>query len=315
MSDIIETTAFAPATVANVAVGFDILGCATDSVGDHVTVRRIDEPTVRIGRIDGVVTDLPRDVDENTATVGLVQLIADLDLDHGFEVDIEKGIPLGSGMGGSAASAVAAIVAANGLLDKDMGLERMLAYTLLGEAVASGAAHGDNVTPCLYGGLTLTRSLDPVDVTRVPVPDSIFCVLVNPELRIDTREARRVIPRELPLEDYVHQSANLAGFLAGCYRNDVEMIRRSLSDMLIEQYRAPLIRGFDRVREAAVDNDALGCSISGSGPSVFAWCEGRQVAEATRDAMIAAFGREDVEARGWISAAHAPGARLVQRES
>ncbi len=312
MSDADFATAFAPATVGNVAVGFDILGFATDSIGDRVTVRRIDEPTVRIDTIEGVVTDLPRKADENTATVGLVQLIDDQELDFGFEVDIDKGIPLGSGMGGSAASAVGAIVAANGLLDEDLGLERMLCYALLGESVASGAIHGDNVTPCLYGGLTLTRALDPVDVVRIPVPESIFCVLVNPKLRIDTHEAREVIPTKLPLKDYVRQSANLAGFLAGCYRNYTEMIRRSLLDMLIEPHRAPLIRGFGKVRQAALDEGALGCSISGSGPSVFAWCEGRESANAARDAMVAAFAGEDIEARAWVSSVDVPGARILK---
>ena len=311
MSDAEFVTAYAPATVGNVAVGFDILGFATESIGDRVTVRRIDEPTVQIGTIEGVVTDLPREPDENTATVGLVQLIAELGLEHGFEVDIDKGIPLGSGMGGSAASAVGAIVAANGLLDEDLGLERMLSYALMGESVASGDVHGDNVTPCLYGGLTLTRSLDPVDVVRIPVPETVFCVLVNPDLRIDTHEAREVIPTKLPLKDYVSQSANLAGFLAGCYRRDTEMIHRSLFDMLIEPHRAPLIRGFRHVREAALDCGALGCSISGSGPSVFAWCDGRQDAERTRDAMVEAFAERDVESRAWVSSLDVPGARII----
>jgi homoserine kinase len=310
MSDADSATAFAPATVGNVAVGFDILGCATDSIGDRITVRRIDEPTVRIGAIEGVVTDLPRDAEENTASVGLLQLIRDEGLSHGFEVDIDKGIPLGSGMGGSAASAVGAIVAANELLEVDLGLERMLGYALMGEAVVSGAAHGDNVTPCLYGGLTLTRSLDPVDVVRIPVPETVFCVLVNPKLRIDTHEARQAIPAELPVADFVAQSANLAGFLAGCYRNDTEMIRRSLSDMLIEPHRAPLVRGFAAVRSAAIEHGALGCSLSGSGPTMFAWCEGRAIAEDVRRSMIAAFEDADVQARGWISPIDVPGARL-----
>lgn len=315
MSSPDSATAFASATVGNVAVGFDILGFSTDSIGDRVTVRRIDEPTVRIGEIDGVVTELPRSADENTATVGLVQLIAERQLGFGFEVDIHKGIPLGSGMGGSAASAVAAVVAANGLLDDVLDLEQMLGYALLGESVASGEVHGDNVTPCLYGGLTLTRALDPIDVVRIPVPESIHCVLVNPKMRIDTHEARQIIPGKLPLKDYVNQSANLAGFLAGCYRNDTDMIQRSLSDMLIEPHRAPLIRGFGKVREAALSEDALGCSISGSGPSVFAWCKGKACARRVRDAMVEAFGREDIEARAWISPVDAPGASLVDQDT
>lgn len=306
-----KATAFAPATVGNVAVGFDILGFATESVGDTVTIERIDEQTVEIGEISGVVTDLPRKADENTATVGLVQLIGDCGLDFGFRVHIDKGIPLGSGMGGSAASAVAAIVAANELVPQDLPPEALLSYALLGESVASGDVHGDNVTPCLYGGLTLTRSLEPIDVIEIPVPDDICCVLVNPKLRIDTSHARQVIPKELPLETFVHQSANLAGFLSGCYRKDLALIRRSLRDMLIEPHRAPLIHGFGKVRQAALDHGALGCSISGSGPSVFAWVENEEIGEQVRDAMVAAFSHAKVESTAWISPVSCDGAKVV----
>ncbi len=309
-----SATAFAPATVGNVAVGFDILGFAIESVGDVVTVHRIDEPTVEIGEITGVVTDLPRMADENTATVGLVQLIAECGLDFGFRVDIEKGIPIGSGMGGSAASAVAAIVAANELFPQELRPIDILSYALLGESVASGDVHGDNVTPSLYGGLTLTRSLEPIDVVEIPVPDDICCVLVHPRLRIDTARARQIIPKELPLEAFVHQSANLAGFISGCYRADLELIRRSLRDMLIEPHRAPLIPGFGKVRQAALENGALGCSISGSGPSVFAWVEDDASGHAVRQAMVDAFARENVETDAWVSPVSCPGARVVSVE-
>jgi homoserine kinase len=306
-----QATAFAPATVGNVAVGFDILGFATDCVGDTVTVHRIDEPTVEVGEISGVVTDLPTKADENTATVGLVQLIAECGLDFGFRVDIKKGIPLGSGMGGSAASAVAAIVAANELCDQELTRIDLLSYALLGESVASGEVHGDNVTPCLYGGLTLTRSLDPIDVIEIPVPDGICCVLVNPKQRIDTFRARQVIPKELPLKIFVQQSANLAGFISACYRGDLELLRRSLRDMLIEPHRAPLIPGFGKVRHAALDADALGCSISGSGPSVFAWVADETSAKRVRDAMVTAFSHEGVDANAWISPVNGSGAQVV----
>ena len=311
-SELQAATAFGPATVGNVAVGFDILGFATDSVGDEVRVEQIPERTVRIGEITGVAEDLPRHADENTATVGLVQLVDDKELDYGFEVHLDKGISLGSGMGGSAASAVAAIVAANALLDEPMSREEMLSYALLGESVASGDVHGDNVTPCLYGGLTLTRALDPVDVVEIPVPAEICSVLVHPQHRIDTHEARQVIPRKLPLKAFVKQSANLAGFMAGCFQNDTELIRRSPSDMLIEPHRAPLIPGFGKVRQAALDTGALGCSISGSGPSVFAWCVGRDAASRTREAMVETFEAQDVEALSWVSPVDAPGARIIE---
>lgn len=306
-----RATAFAPATVGNAAVGFDILGFATESVGDKVTVRRIPSPTVEIGQISGVVTELPRDPRENTATVGLVQLINDLGLDFGFAVDIEKGIPLGSGMGGSAASAVGAIVAAAALVDEELSTLELLDYALAGESVASGSAHGDNVTPCLMGGLTLTRSLSPLDVIDLPVPDGVYCVLVKPDIRIDTRHAREVIPAEFPLKIIVEQSANLAGFISGCYRNDLELIGRSLFDVLIEPHRASLIPGFDAVREAALDKGALGASISGSGPSVFALCDGKTTARAVENAMVLAFTNRNVTAKAWTAPISRRGAYII----
>ena len=304
-------TALAPASVGNVAVGFDILGFALEQPGDRVSVAKIDEPTVRIGEITGEVTDLPTRPDENTATVGLVQLIDDRELEFGFEVSIEKGIPLGSGMGGSAASAVGGVVAANALLEEGLTREEMLSYALLGESVASGDVHGDNVTPCLWGGLTLTRSLDPVDIVSIPVPDRIRCVLVYPNRRIDTQRARKVIPGKLPLKSFVEQSANLAGFISGCYRGDFDLIERSMSDMLIEPHRAPLIPGFSKVCRAARDAGALGCSISGSGPSIFAWCDGDERAGIVEGAMAEAFDEESIEASSWQSSVNEKGAHLI----
>ena len=166
--------------------------------------------------------------------------------------------------------------------------------------------------PSLYGGLTLVRSSDPVDIVRVPVPEEIRCVLVHPHLRLDTRVARGVLPREIPMGLYVHQSANLAGFLSGCHAGDLELIRRSFADLVVEPHRAPLIRGFGAVKAGALEAGALGCSISGAGPSVFAWCAGDAVAAAVRDAMVSAFSGAGVESDAFISPVSAPGARIVE---
>lgn len=303
--------AFAPATVGNVAVGFDILGFGLVEPGDRITVRRIDAPTVRVGSIGGIEMNLPERADENTATVGLVQMVEDFGLDFGFEVDIEKGIPLGSGMGGSAASAVGAVVAASEWIDEPMADAEILQYALLGESVASGDLHGDNVSPCLYGGLTLTRSLDPIDVVSIPVPEGMRCVLAHPHRTIETERARSVIPGELPLKNYVEQSANLAGFIAGCYRSDLDLIERSMADMLIEPHRAPLIPGFRAVCEAALAQGALGCSISGAGPSVFAWCHPPEKAGAIEEAMAEAFEAKEIPCTTWVSRIDEAGASLV----
>ncbi len=303
---------FAPATVANVAVGFDILGFPFDAVGDIITVSKIERPEVIISTISGTTEIIPLDATKNVSGVVLIELMKQLNLSHGFEITIEKGIPLGSGMGGSAASSVGALVAANELLGNPLDKNQLLKLSLLGEKTASGAAHGDNVTPCLFGGLTLTRSLDPVDVVQIPVPDSIFAVLVHPHFRLDTSVSRSVLRTNLPVSDFVKQSANLAGFISGCYRNDLDLIRRSLKDVLIEPKRAPLIPGFDLAKEAALSSGALGCSISGSGPSFFAWCDGKESAEKVRQHVVEAFAKETIQSDSWVGKISPHGAKVIE---
>ena len=203
-----RVTAFAPATVANVAVGFDILGFALDAPGDEVTLTRRKQPGVIIEKIeplphagkDSDFNALPRDPLRNTATAGLVRLMGEMSLDFGFSVVIRKGIAIGSGLGGSAASAVGAMVALNRFLPSPLSHERLVHYALFGEAVASGDRHADNISPCVYGGLTLTKSADPVDVIRIPVPRGVFCTVVHPHLRVDTLTARSILRAEIPLK-------------------------------------------------------------------------------------------------------------------
>jgi homoserine kinase len=305
-------TAFAPAGVGNVAVGFDILGHTVQGVGDRVTVRRSDEPAVRIAEITGTTDELPLTAAHNTATAGLVALRRDLELSWGFAVTIEKGIPLGSGMGGSAASAVAAVVAASALLPEPLEPAALFRYALIGETVASGTAHGDNLAPGLLGGLTLVRGTDPPDLVRIPVPPQLRCVLVHPHLRLDTRVARGVLRPEVPLKTHIEQSANLAGLLAGCFTSDLDLIARSLNDVLVEPLREPLVPGFRGVKWAALEAGALGCSISGAGPSIFAWCADDAIAERVRSVMIAAFAEAGRAAEGWISPVDGPGARIEE---
>jgi homoserine kinase len=305
-------TVFSPAGVGNVGVGFDILGHGIQGVGDRVTVRRIDMRTVRISAITGIAGPLPMEAEENTATAGLIALLREYDLPFGFEVEIEKGIPLGSGMGGSAASAVGALVAANALLIEPLEPETLFRFALIGETVASGSCHGDNLAPGLFGGLTLVRSLDPPDVVRIPVPPSLRCTLVYPHARLDTRKARAILPREIPMAIHVAQSANIAGLVAGCYAGDLELVSRSLHDVLVEPHRERLIPGFRVVKAAALEAGALGCSISGAGPSIFAWCDGELSAYLVRDAMRAAFAEGGLASEAWVSPVDGPGAEVVE---
>jgi len=306
-----EVTVFAPASMGNVAVGYDVLGSALDSPGDRVTVRRLDEPVVRIGTITGRVTDLPTEPTENTATVALASLRDAAGVEYGFEVSIEKGIPLSSGLGGSAASAVGAVVAGAELCPGAWSNDKLLPHALAGEAVASGDLHPDNVAPCLYGGLVLTREMDPPDVVPIPVPPSIRCVLVHPDRTIPTQEARACLPDTIPLSDSVRQTAHLGAFVAGCYRDDLGLIGRALRDFIVEPHRAALVPGFSDVQTAAMEKGALGCSLSGAGPTLFVWCDGPSDAERIRNAMVNAFDQHNVPTDAWISTVPTEGARVV----
>ena len=313
--------AFAPATVANVAVGFDILGFAIESVGDVVTVSITDNASVRINEIldatgDPASLELPLDAERNAATVGLVKLREDLRLDFGFQVGLRKGIALGSGMGGSAASAVGGLVAANSLLETPLPREMLMKYALLGEQAASGASHPDNIAPCLLGGMTLVLSGEPFRYVLLPVPEEILTVIIHPRIRVDTRRARAILKADVSLAVHVRQSASLAGFISGCFTHDVEMIRQSLDDFLIEPQRASLIPGFAEVKAAALQQGALGASISGSGPSVFALVTSEQTAARVRDAMESAFRAQGVsELDSWISPVNRQGARIIDEVS
>ena len=305
-----SATAFAPASVGNVAVGFDILGHTVAALGDTVRVARRARPGVSIRSIRGVVADLPLAAERNTAGMAVIALARDLQLTYGFDIDIEKGIPLGSGLGGSAASAVAAVVAAAALVAEPLDRTRLLKYAMQGEAVASGAVHVDNIAPSLFGGLVLTVGIDNPFVKQVPVPETVRCVLVHPHMVLATREARAILGKTVALSDVIWQQANLAGFLAGCYTSDLALIRESLLDVVIEPQRQVLIPGFVDVKQAALAAGALGCSISGAGPTVFAWAEHGD-AESVRAGMVAAFGKHGLETDSWVSAIDREGARVV----
>jgi homoserine kinase len=308
-----KVTAFAPASVANVAIGFDILGFSVDALGDRVTLTRTAKPGVVIKSIRGVVEDLPLDADKNTAGQALLALIAERKLSFGFEMEIEKGIPLASGLGGSAASAVAAVVAANAMLDEPMTRTELLKVAMEGEAVASGSRHADNISPSLFGGLVLTVGIDNPRVKQIPVPEVIHAVIVHPHLQVSTKQARAILSRTVNMSDFVWQTANLAGFISGCYTNDLDLIKASLEDVIIEKQRQVLIPGFMDVRAAAMDKSALGCSISGAGPTVFALCLERDT-RAVRDAMVQAFANHSIGTDKWIVAVQSGGAHVVASE-
>lgn len=305
----LSAQAMAYASVGNVAVGFDILGHSVAGAGDRAVVRRIDEPTVRITAIHGCVTELPLDASRNTAGAALLSLRKALGLRHGFELELYKGIALGSGMGGSAASCVAALVAANALLERPLPRESLYGFALDGETVASGSRHGDNLGPMLLGGLVLaTRER----LLRLPVPEAWHCALVHPHMVLETRASRAVLADDFALRDVVAQQGNLALVLVGCHRGDATLVREGLKDVLVEPRRAPLVPAFAQVKQAALDHHALGASISGGGPSVFGWYGRREDAERAASAMVAAFAEAGLASDSFVSPINGPAAELVE---
>jgi len=303
-------SAFAPASVGNVAIGFDILGFSVGAIGDSATVRRIDAPQVRVKAIRGVVADLPMEAAKNTAGRALQAMREALSLPFGLELELDKGIPLASGLGGSAASAVAAVVAANAVLPQPCTKLELLKFAMQGEAVASGSLHVDNIAPSLYGGLVLTVGIDQPRVKQIPVPAVVRAVVVHPHMFLSTRQARAILKGSVEMKDFVWQTANLAGFISGCYTDDIDMLRESFEDVVIEPQRAALIPGFGEVRRAAISAGALGCSISGAGPTMFAWCL-ESHALAVREAMVVEFSHHGLASDHWSTAIEPVGARVI----
>ena len=300
--------AFAPASVGNIGVGFDILGHTIAGPGDRATVRKIDEPTIRISAIRGAVVDLPFAAERNTAGAALIAMREALALPFGFEIELDKGIAYGSGMGGSAASCVAALVAANALLDAPLSVHELYPFALAGEAVASGGYHGDNVGAMLLGGIALATA---DRLVSIPAPAEWHCVLVHPDAALETRHARAALKGPYALTEFVAQSANLSAFLSGCFTGDANLVRAGLNDVLVEPRRAPLIPGFEQVKHAALAHGALGASISGAGPSVFAWFDSLVAAELAAPAMCAGFAAVDIRSESFVSPVNGPAAALV----
>jgi homoserine kinase len=305
-----RVTAFAPASVGNVAIGFDILGFSVDALGDRVSVARRESPGVAIEAVRGIAGELPREPRDNTAGRALLAMQEQLQPDFGFILEIDKGIPLGSGLGGSAASAVGAVVAANALLPVPCSREQLLKFAMAGEVVASGTQHVDNIAASLYGGLVLTVGIDEPRVKRIPVPAGIRAVIVHPHMFLGTAEARAILKRSVELSDFVWQTAHLAGFICGCYTSDLELLRASFEDVIIEPQRQALIPGFQQARRAALEAGALGCSISGAGPSMFAWALEPRAAEVLA-AMRREFAARELASDGWIVEVQGRGARVL----
>lgn len=305
--------AFAPATVSNVAAGFDVLGFALDEPGDVVAAELRDEPGVAILDITGDGGRLTREAARNTAGAAVEALLALLGTSRGIALTIHKGLPLASGVGSSGASAVAAVVAVNELLGRPASLDLVFRAAMAGERAGCGAAHPDNVAPALFGGFVLARSADPPDIVRLPVPAGLSCAVLHPHLEVQTGASRALLGDTLPLQTAVRQWANLGALVSALHTGDLDLLSRSLVDHVAEPKRAVLVPGFGPVKAAALEAGALGCSLSGSGPSMFALARSLDEARAAGTAMAAAYRTAGggVEADLWVSAVGTTGARLI----
>ena len=307
-----SATAFAPATVSNVACGFDVLGFALEAPGDEVTASLTTSAGVTIADIVGDGGRLPRDASRNTAGVAAQALLTKLGERRGVSLTIRKGLPLSSGLGGSAASAAAAVVAIDALFSAHVSTDTLITCALEGERLGAGSAHADNIAPSICGGFVLVRQASPPDVLRLPVPKGLTAVVVHPNLEIETAKARALLGDTVLLKDAVRQWANMGALVDGLHRSDFALISRALEDTIAEPRRAPLVPGLADIKRAAVDAGALGCSLSGSGPSLFALCVGLDVASRVAGAMEAAV-RAHIggEPQTYVSPIAAQGARIL----
>jgi homoserine kinase len=308
-----DVRVFAPATVANMICGFDILGFAVDKPGDEVKMYRVKEPGVRIRSIKGDDGRLPLDADKNTVSACVKMLLVDLGLDKeiGVEIDLIKHMPIGSGLGSSSASTVAGLFAINALLGNPLTKAELMPYCVEGERLACGHGHADNVAPALMGGITLIRGYDPLDVIELPVPADLYAGIVFPQVDVPTRDARQLIKEKVPLKDAVIQWGNIAGLISGLYQSDYALISRSMHDVLIEPTRAILIPEFYEMKRIALEEGALSFGISGSGPSVVAITKGQDVAERITEKIQQHLTKNEIDSFKYVSSVNVEGPKVL----
>ena len=307
-----EVRVFAPATVANVACGYDVLGFAINDPGDEVVARQASDPGLRIVEITGDNGKLPTEVSANTAGVAAQDLLRHLGmLDLGIELEIHKKMPFGSGLGSSAASAVAGAYAVNKLIGEPLTKKQLLPFAMMGESSADGAWHADNVGPCLLGGIVFIRSNQELDIAQLPVPEHLWAAVVHPDIEILTKVAREILPRDVPLDNVTQQVGNLGGLICGLIQEDYELISRSIHDVIAEPRRQKLIPEFYRAKRDAMAAGALGFSISGAGPSVFALCEGEETARRVGAEVSRVFTEAPIENQVYVSKINPRGVHMI----
>lgn len=305
-----EIKLFAPATVANISCGFDILGLCLDSVGDEMTIRKTSKKGVKITSILG--QDLPLETERNVAGVAALSLLSKFPTNVGFEIEIVKHIKPGSGIGSSAASSAGAVFGINELLGRPFTNQELVQFAMEGERLASGTAHADNVAPALLGNFTLIKSYIPLDIIEIPAPKELFTTIIHPQIEIKTSDARSVLKQKISMQQNIVQMGNLGGLISGLYTQDYSLIGRSLHDEIVEPLRSILIPGFDKVKESAIKVGALGAGISGSGPSIFALSQGREMAEKVAQNMSDIYNQLELEFDVHVSKINSDGVKILE---
>ncbi|TNJ41726.1 homoserine kinase [Tamlana fucoidanivorans] len=305
-----EIKIFSPATVANVACGFDVLGFCLDSVGDHMVIRKVEKKGIHISHIEGF--DLPYETELNVAGVSALAMYNTLDLDFGFEIEIYKKIKPGSGIGSSAASAVGSVFGMNELLGRPFNKTQLTAFAIQGEALASKCEHADNLAPALFGGFTLVKSISPLKILDLPSPDGLYATIIHPQIEIKTSESRAILPTEVPLNKAIEQWANLGSLVHALHTNDFELIGDALNDVIIEPYRSQLIPEFKLVKEAALQAGALGVGISGSGPSIFSLSQGLDTANTVKEAIASVYKNTEIVFEIHVSKINTQGVKILK---
>ena len=304
-----EIKIFAPGTIANLSCGFDVLGLCLETVGDEMVIRKSTQKGIRITKIVGA--DLPLEAKKNVAGVAALALLAEIDTEIGFEIEIYKNIKAGSGIGSSAASSAGAVFGINELLGRPFSKKELVQFAMQGEKLASGSAHADNVAPALFGGFTLVRSYEPLDIIKIKSPEDLFATVIHPQIELKTSDARSILKPTISLKSAIVQWGNVGGLIAGLYTNDYELIGRSLHDEIIEPVRSILIPEFALIKKLAIANGALGVGISGSGPSIFALSKGKETADKVAQVMCEVYDTINLPYEIHVSAINDEGIKIL----
>ncbi len=300
---------FSPATVANVSCGFDTLGFCLDSVGDEMVIKKTSEKGIRITKIEGA--DLPFDPEENVAGVSALAMYASLQPNCGFDIEIYKKIKPGSGIGSSSASASGSIFGMNMLLGNPLNKEELTKFAIKGEALASQCEHADNLAPAIYGGFTLVRNINPIDILKLPVPKELYATIIHPQIEIKTADARALLPDNIALKDGVEQWSNVGSFVHALHTNNYNLLSRALKDVIVEPHRKALIPNFDTLKAEALKSGALGCGISGSGPSIFALSKGMENAKTVEKTMQRVYNSASIPFYTFVSKINEEGIKIL----